>query len=105
MSEDFSPITIVQNLETGGHFTVRASTVPQAMQLLAELQARLSTPFHEVVPATEPNDIESVWSCPDHGPDRVKPSKFPGGGLFCAARMEDGNYCRWSTRPRIRQAS
>lgn len=36
-------------------------------------------------------------ACPEHGPDRIKPSKF-GNGVYCAARNDDGSYCRWQER-------
>lgn len=37
-------------------------------------------------------------TCPKHGPDKVKPSKF--GGVYCTAvdDSEEKGYCSWKQR-------
>lgn len=41
------------------------------------------------------------WSCPLHGPEKIKQGKF---GLYCATKLQDGTWCR-EKPPRAAQGS
>jgi hypothetical protein len=53
----------------------------------------------------EPEQAESAYSelepegddyCPTHGRAKLRPSKY--GGVFCSARMRNGEYCKFSSK-------
>lgn len=37
-------------------------------------------------------------ACPEHGRDKVAPSKF--AGWYCKKRLPDGTYCKWQSDPK-----
>lgn len=41
-------------------------------------------------------------SCPDHGQEKLKPSKF--AGMYCTGRNPNGTFCKWTTgKPSARE--
>jgi hypothetical protein len=105
MPDDFAPITIMRTFVEGGHYTVRAQTVHEALDTLAALDEALQrllpptpkmidTPAgaRAAVGAPEPAPADPPC-CPAHGEVFIKPSKF--GGLYCATTNDDGSWCSW----------
>ena len=57
----------------------------------------------EPEPTPEPEQTESAYEpepdddyCPTHGRAKLRPSKY--GGVYCAARLRDGSYCKYKSR-------
>jgi hypothetical protein len=46
--------------------------------------------------AYDESEPESDDYCPTHGRAKLRPSKY--GGVFCAARLRDGSYCKYKSR-------
>ena len=96
-----APVTIVRELPEGGHYTVRAESPAEALQLLAQLdqalgrQAAAAAPEllrpATFTPAPAPVlDELGNPCCPEH-----KTWKQGRWGPYCPARLEDGSWCRW----------
>lgn len=90
--------TVEINVFADGNWHMKVLGVPIASapkrlrELRAALEAQGFTPA-----ASAPSAPAAQWSCPEHGPAKVAPSKF-GSGVYCKARKGDG-YCKWTSEP------
>ena len=103
-SEEAATETVEINYFSEGHWHIKIQGVPvtQAVKRLKELQAAIAQnvptrPQEARQPSQGASDVSDMPSCPEHGRTRMKASKFPDGGIYCAGKT-NGAYCTFAVK-------
>jgi hypothetical protein len=87
--------------------TVRSDDIDEVLRQVRVVKAFIAAAKvrPEQKPAhAEPEQTDSAYDapepdddnyCPTHGRTKLRPSKY--GGFFCAARLHDGSFCKFSS--------